>query len=182
MARPALLPSFFLATLTATSFLLGPIPGQAATVLVNGVNHNITTYEGRYSDDPSLFGLPSSGRMPWWGDPDFAEEFAFTVGDSLPGNGEQGPFFAFAEDTDVVTAIVLVLNLAGSSSEVDIGKKESVVYAVVSAQPPPTGVPAPLPLFGVEAAFAWSRRLRARQRGRAHAGSCPRTSASTSDS
>jgi MYXO-CTERM domain-containing protein len=180
MALPALLPSIFLATLSATSFVLLPIPGRAATVLVNGVNHNITTYAGSYSDDPGLFGLPPSGRMPWWGDPDLAEEFAFAIGSSLPGNGGQGPYFAFAEDTDVVTAVVLALNLPGSSSEVDIGKEESVVYAVVSAQPQPTGVPAPLPLFGVGAAFAWSRRLRARQRGRAHGGSSPRPSASTS--
>jgi hypothetical protein len=81
-----------------------------------------------------------------------------------------------------VTAAVLALNLPGSSSEVDIGKEERVVYAVLKPHQPPAGVPAPLPIFGAAASFAWSRRLRARLHNRTHAGNSPRATASTSSS
>jgi hypothetical protein len=92
MARPSLLPSILLTTLTATTLGLAPTPGQAFTLVVNGVNHDITTFQGSYDDNPALFAQPPAGRMLWWGDADLAEEFAFAVGNSLPGNGEQGPF------------------------------------------------------------------------------------------
>ena len=179
MAHSMRLPFLLLGALSTGALITTPARAFT-TIRMNG--SDLTTYDGSFNQNPGFFAPAPSGRMAWWGNSASAEAYARRAGDSLPGNGDEGPYFAYQEANGAVIAWALALNTPGSTSEVFIGKEEGVIYAIQSDGPRPASVPAPLPLFGAAASFAWSRRLRARLRSGTQPGSSPRASRSTSAS
>ena len=103
--------------------------------------------------------------MPWWGNESLAEQFATAVGASLgtPIFNTYGPSFARNLNNAGFAVYVMGEVFWPQNSSVNnfgFTTLESGTYAIATLAPPPAGVPGPLPLFGVAAAFGMSRRLR----------------------
>jgi len=160
--------------------LLAMLPAGAVLVTVDAVEYDVTVFEGRYVDHASLFDEPPVGQMPWWSDASgiLASQFAFQVYDSL-GVGSysgSGPVFAFLYDSGAGALTGLVQSLSDPNSQDILNPfgNDSIKYAVVYTPFGPTSVPAPLPFFGVIAAYrrAFSlRRILLRRAGHSGAGS-----------
>jgi hypothetical protein len=158
-----------LLTVSATIALpmLAALPAAAVTVTIGTISYDVTLFTGSYNNNTSLFQALSPGKMPWWGDStgDSASEFATQVYDQL-GNGPTsgyGPVFAY--DFDSAGVIGLSQNLTNPLVQTGefIALDTSVAYAIATPLgPPPSSVPAPLPVFGAMAAFGCSRRIRKR--------------------
>jgi hypothetical protein len=155
------------AMLVATALVgLRPQPAAALTVQVNGTNYDLELYTGSYTGNPAAFQLPANGgRMPWWGQPSLAADFAFALAAGLSPTPlpADGPLFATAYTGTDVEAAYYDLTTLGSTDVINenvaFDPNSSQSYAVVNS---PASVPAPLPLVGAAAAFSCSRRLRRR--------------------
>ncbi len=107
--------------------------------------------------------------MPWWGDRSLAQDFAASLGFSLGSPStifnpnDAGPFFAWR-----VSNLGFIVGDAEAyiGSVVTPGFLENEVFSFATASLTPqasaSSAPAPLPLFGVAAAFGMVRRLRRR--------------------
>jgi hypothetical protein len=153
---------------------LSPGSAQAFVVTVGGVQYDVTTFTGSYSNSGSKFQTPSNnGVMPWWGSATLADEFFRAVGTNLGLGVNAGantiygynaaPAFAYGNygDGSVQTKILFtdyVNYTYGTVGYGDISSTQVFVYAQATAVP----TPAPLPLFGAAAAFGYSRQLRKR--------------------
>jgi hypothetical protein len=157
---------FLLATFavlsTAAMSSLSPSAAVAVVVTVNNQHYDLFTivsaYDGAIADfDAPLLG----GKMPWWGDPNSAAQFAEEVYDSLAISSEPGygPIFAYAYDPSLAQVLgsVADLSMVGSSEYRTYARTAAANY-VFAASP----VPGPLPFFGAAAAFGWTHRLRRR--------------------
>ena len=75
---------------------LSPGSAQAYVVTVGGLQYDVTTFTGSYTDNASKFSTPPApGVMPWWNNGNLATDFARALG-SLAGypNGGSSPYFA----------------------------------------------------------------------------------------
>lgn len=148
---------------------LSATPAAAVVVNVGGVDYDVNSITTSASSQPSAFGLPPLGQMPWWGDDALASEFAFKVFNQLgPGwNADYGPVFAYAFDSPLNQMLGLAQSLTDINDQIDVtpANSASSIYAIVSSGgPPPVAVPAPLPLLGSAACWGWSRHFRQRAR------------------
>jgi hypothetical protein len=148
---------------TAALPFLSATPASAVVVNVGGNSYDVTVLNTSYDVSTSLFQLPPSGSMPWWGDDALASEFAAQVYNSL-GSGwdaDYGPVFAHSQSLSQVLG--LTQSLSNPLDQIDVSPATStpVTYAIAT-----TPVPGPLPLFGAAAAFGWSRQLRSRLKSR----------------
>ena len=139
-------------------------PASAVTVNVGGTFYDVTALTTSYKDSPGEFmTLFANGRMPWWGNSAVAADFAMQTFDSLgPGTDPLfGPIFAYQVDpmTDVVSGVYQLLSDINVQDVVNSAKTATLKYAIATPM-----VPAPLPLVGAAAGYAWSRRLRQRVR------------------
>jgi hypothetical protein len=161
--------SILLHLFVSTLPVLAALPSAAVSVTVNGVDYDVTFFDGSYDKYSSLFSEPPSGQMPWWSDPSggLALQFAFQVYDSL-GSGSDagsGPVFAYLYDASTGTLEGWVQSITDLNVQ-DIqnpSRTASIKYAILSnAIPNPEPVPSPLPVLGAVAAFRISRKLRQR--------------------
>lgn len=147
--------------------MLSAAPAYAVVVNVGGIDYDLSSSTTSLVSQPSAFGLPLLGLMPWWGDDALASEFAFKVFKQLgPGwDPDYGPVFAYALDTPQNQVMGLTQSLTDINDQIDVtpALNASILYAIASPAAP-TSVPAPLPLVGAGAAFGFSRRLRAKLR------------------
>ncbi len=138
---------------------LSASPAAAVVVNVGGNSYDVTVFNTSYSTSTSVFQLPPSGQMPWWGDDLLASEFAAQVYNSL-GTGwdaDYGPVFAHGESLGQVLGLVQSVSNPLDQIDVTPASNTTVPYAIATSP-----VPGPLPLFGAATAFGWSRRLRQR--------------------
>lgn len=145
--------------------MLSAAPASAVVVNIGGIDYDLSSITTSPASQPSAFGLPPLGLMPWWGDGVLASDFAFQVFNQL-GAGwdpDYGPVFAHALDTPQNQVQGLTQSLTDINDQIDVTPSfnTSISYAIAR-----TPVPAPLPLLGAGAAFGFSRRLRARLRNR----------------
>jgi hypothetical protein len=139
----------------------------ALTVQVNGAAYDLAIYSGSYTSNPVDFQLPADGgRMPWWGQPSLAADFAFALAAGLSPTPlpADGPLFATAYTGTDVEATYYDLTTLGITDVIN----ENVAFDPDSAQSyvvasSLASVPAPLPVFGAVAGFSFARRLRRRQ-------------------
>jgi hypothetical protein len=144
---------------TAALPFLSPAPAAAVFVNVGGNSYDVTVLNTSYDTSTSLFQLPPTGAMPWWGDDLLASEFAAQVYSSL-GSGwssTYGPVFAHGESLGQMLGLTQSISNPLDQIDVTPATNAMLTYAIASAP-----VPGPLPLFGAAAAFGWSRRLRKR--------------------
>ena len=142
-------------------------PAAALTVQVNGANYDLSIYSGSYTSNIVDFELPANGgRMPWWGQPTLAADFAFALAAGLSPTPlpADGPLFATAFTGTDVEATYYDLSTLGITDVIN----ENVAFDPTSTQSyvvadSPVSVPAPLPLLGAAAGFSVARRLRRRQ-------------------
>lgn len=157
-----------LAILSATVLpFLSASPASAVLVNVGGTVYDVTASTTSYGASTSAFQLPPAGQMPWWGDDVLASDFALEVFNQLgPGwDADYGPVFAHGTTLSQVLGIAQSLTDINDQIDVTPSRSATVSYAIAST-PPPAPVPGPLPLFGVAAAYGWSRQLRQRIRSR----------------
>jgi hypothetical protein len=166
------------ATVAAAALSLCPGKAEAFVVSVDNVDYDVTTFTGFYDANASKFQTPANGgEMPWWGNETLAKQFATAVGTNLglPFIGKRGPFFAISTgilqgrsgasrntqfasyDTTYGNPGIVYVSGASDSS----WTWASVVQATLNTRST-TDVPAPLPIFGVAAAWGSSRQLRKR--------------------
>jgi len=149
--------------------LLSANPASALIITVAGINYDVSTIDTSHASQPTTFGQPPIGLMPWWGDDILASTFATTVFNQLgPGwDADYGPVFAYALDAPPNVVLGLTSSLTNVSDQPDVfpSTTASVRYAIATSTLA-TPVPAPLPLLGAVAAYGCSRRLRARLRRR----------------
>ena len=167
-------PQFSAALLTVSASialpLLASLPAAAVTVTIGSNSYDVTVFTGSYNANTSLFQALSPGKMPWWGDTtgDSASEFAIQVYNQL-GNGPTsgyGPVFAYDLDSAGVVGISQNLTDLLVQTGESIALDTPVAYAIATPLgPPPSPVPAALPVFGAMAAFGCSRRIRKRMGG-----------------
>jgi hypothetical protein len=145
--------------------LLSVAPAFALTVTVGSVDYDVTFFNGSYNSNSSLFQNPPAGMLPWWGNDMLAITFAQHVYDKLglgptPGNG---PVFAYElSGTDILGVSQDLGDLLIQYPET-ISDTSAVKYAIATPlNSALASVPAPLPVLGAAAAFAWSRQLRKR--------------------
>ena len=139
---------------------------KAAIFNIGGQNYDVTSFTGSYDGDTSKFNTPGNGGvMPWWGNSSLAQQFATTVGSSLPGSfPPEGAFFAY--NSSVELWLYIDSSTIFNSSALSFG---NFVYAQATLVPPPSsGVPGPLPFLGAATAFGMSRRLRQRIATQSH--------------
>ena len=146
-------------------------PAAALTVQVNGANYDLSIYSGSYTSNIVDFELPANGgRMPWWGQPTLAADFAYALAAGLSPTPlpADGPLFATAFNGTDVEATYYDLSTLGITDVInenvafDPDSTQSYVLASSLAS-----VPAPLPVLGAVAGFSLARRLRRRQRPQA---------------
>jgi hypothetical protein len=143
-------------------------PAAALTVQVNGANYDLSIYSGSYTSNTADFDLPTNGgRMPWWGQPTLAADFAYALAAGLSPTPlpADGPLFATAFNGTDVEATYYDLSTLGITDVIN----ENVAFDPTSTQSyvvaeSPVSVPAPLPVFGAVAGYSLARRLRRRQR------------------
>ena len=166
------------ATVAAAALSLCPGKAEAFVVSVDNVDYDVTTFTGFYDANASKFQTPANGgEMPWWGNETLAKQFATAVGTNLglPFIGKIGPFFAISTgilqgksgasrqtqsasyDTTYGNPGIVYVSGADDSS----WTWASVVQPTLNTRST-TDVPAPLPIFGVAAAWGSSRQLRKR--------------------
>jgi hypothetical protein len=164
LAKPALGVALAMGALTA---------GQAQAVVVNvdGQDWDVTTFAGGYYENSSKFETPANGGvMPWWNNHDLAYSFTAAVSSSL---GDEGPYFAYYTDPTtyggVGTIGVFIYNsdhpmtiFGAGKHGIGPGYGGHSAWAQATPYASPAAVPGPLPLFGVAAAFGYSRKLRQR--------------------
>ncbi len=154
--------------------LLGQQPASALVVDVPGYgSFNIQVQDTTF---PSL--SPPASAMPWWNDQPAASAFATATG-SIFGSlfNNLGPFFAWGTSGSSVYMDAFCIgapcfNFVGAADSAFSFGPLSPAGSPVSELPYPwaiatrvsttSSVPGPLPLFGVAAAFGYSRRLRRR--------------------
>jgi hypothetical protein len=144
---------------TAVLPFLSPAPAAAVGVNVGGNSYDVTVLNTSYDTNTSLFQLPPTGAMPWWGDDLLASEFAAQVYKFL-GSGwdaDYGPIFAHGVSLGQVLGLTQSLSDPMDQIDVTPATTSTVTYAIATAP-----VPGPLPLIGAAAAFGWSRQLRKR--------------------
>ena len=168
---------------------IGVPPASALTFTVNNTVYRASTFSGTYNANGSSF---SSALMPWWGSQALAQAFTQAIYGPAgalvnPFNGlypssqglpnqvffpsgtlrQAAPLLAWQFDSVEITwntvyasgypaSTTLSLALGGGESDLDY----SLEWITAEEIPPP--VPAPLPIVGGAAAFAWSRCLRRR--------------------
>ena len=164
LAKPALGVALAMGVLTA---------GQARAVVVNvdGKDWDVTTFAGGYYENSSKFETPANGGvMPWWNNINLAGKFTAAVSSSL---GDEGPYFAFETDPTAFGGVGVINQLIYNSSHpmtifgagkagIGPGYGGHSAWAQATPYASPAAVPGPLPLFGVAAAFGYSRKLRQR--------------------
>ena len=136
-----------------------PDAAKAININVNGTGYDVELYTGTYDANNSYFGLPPLGRMPWWGNENFALDASDALADGLGVDATtgDGPLFAYA----FIGGDVSAAYYNGGLSQTDTTLNRTATYGwVVLTQSQP--VPAPAPLLGAAAAFSASRRLRLR--------------------
>ncbi|MFN9646108.1 MAG: hypothetical protein ACK6BG_13560 [Cyanobacteriota bacterium] len=146
--------------------LLFASPVAAVVVNVGGNSYDVTVLNTSYDASTSVFQLPPTGQMPWWGNDLLASDFAAQVYNSL-GSGwdaDYGTVFAHSESLGQVLGLSQSLTNPLDQIDVTPATSTTVTYAIATSP-----VPGPLPLFGAAAAFGWSRQLRARLRSRTNA-------------
>ena len=159
--------SFPLHLLISTLPVLAALPAAAVSVTVNGLDYDVTFFEGSYADHSLLFQAPPTGLMPWWSDPsgDLASQFAFQVYGSL-GSGSvlgYGPVFAYLNDasTDTLEGWVQSITDLNVQDIQNPSHSAGIKYAILNnPSPSPEPVPSPLPLCGAASAYRVSRTLR----------------------
>ncbi len=109
-----LLPSLALANtlgLAALSCAFFSTPAEAATVSVNNVAYDLTTFFGSYHENSSRF---STTEMPWFGSFSSTTAFAKALGGhpwgGLASNGFIGPMFAFGIDSNSLRTLATEAN------------------------------------------------------------------------
>jgi len=166
------------ATVAAAALSLCPGKAEAFVVSVDNVDYDVTTFTGFYDANASKFQTPANGgEMPWWGNITLAKQFATAVGTNLglPFIGIRGPFFAIStgilqgrsgasRNTDIASYLTTygnpgIVYVSGASDS--SWTWASVVQPTLNTRST-TDVPAPLPIFGVAAAWGSSRQLRKR--------------------
>jgi hypothetical protein len=94
---------------------LSPGSAQAYVVTVGGVQYDVTQFTGDYDSNIIKFETAANGGvMPWFGSQSQAASFAIALGGALGYSAENnigenppqtnGPFFAWAADSRVVSA------------------------------------------------------------------------------
>jgi hypothetical protein len=150
---------------------LSPGSAQAFVVTVGGVQYDVTTFTGTYTNNISKFALPPApGVMPWWGSQSLALEFADAVGENLGRPDTQpytGPYFGYSFDGALMpweqVRVCTFSNEYGANCSGTYASAAISTYALATAYTPPAApVPGPLPLFGAAAAFGFSRKFRKR--------------------
>jgi hypothetical protein len=149
-------------------------PAKAVIITVSGTQYDVRTQTIDYVSDPTKFNVTD---MPWWGNDPLALAFANVVRNSnpftppFPNTGgtfatDTSPLFAYSESAGVVNAYGSLNsgpppNTLYSDSR---ASNLSLVYAYTVPITPPSSsnAPAPLPILGAAAAFAWGRKIRAR--------------------
>jgi hypothetical protein len=176
LAKPALSAALAVGVLTAGQ-------AQALVVKVDGQYWDVSTFNGTYNANKSKFETAANGGvMPWFGIGKTALSFASEVGSSLglpnfdkfdfPASG--GPLFAYGTSFSRIGNPPVVLTV-GFNPAILLDPRPVDFYplfdatftwaqATRAALPPPSvpGVPGPLPILGVGAAFGYSRKLRKR--------------------
>jgi len=166
------------ATVAAAALSLCPGKAEAFVVSVDNVDYDVTTFTGFYDANASKFQTPANGgEMPWWGNETLAQQFATAVGTNLglPTFGTLGPFFAISsgiitDDFDTIrnTQLASYDTTYGNSGGVFVSPASDASWTWASVVQPTlntrstSDVPAPLPIFGVAAAWGSSRQLRKR--------------------
>ena len=139
----------------------GQAKALVVPVTVGGVNYDVTTFTGAYTDG-SFTSKFTTTDMPWWGDDTLAESFASAVGLSsgLDGNYDRfhGPFFAF--QLNAVPQVAVRVQWGSITPRFGVSPSQIATYATATLAP--ASVPGPLPILGVAAAFGFSRKLRKR--------------------
>jgi hypothetical protein len=152
------------AAVAGTIAMPGAAHALVANVNVNGTNYSVTSFTGSYNTNTTRF---TTAEMPWLGDMSFADTFAAAVATSLgkPNFSNYSPAFVWGVMTEQVNSSWFDFN---SNAVLSTGflLNQNITYAVIASAPAPSAVPGPLPLFGVAAAFGWSRRLRTRIAGK----------------
>lgn len=170
--------------------MLADSQAQALSVNVNvgGMDYEVTTFVGRYNDNPGIF---NQTDMPWWGNQLLAEQFAAAVGTrssfgtpNNPSVGAGGPLFAFSlTNRGFVRSRLAAVEPEGLIlTSVERRGTGPWTFSVLctatscSSAPaaPSSSVPGPLPVLGLAVAFGFSRQLR--KRIKASASSPPSTS------
>lgn len=157
---------------------LSPGSAQAYVVTVGGVQYDVTTFTGTYSDNIGKFRTPANGGvMPWWGVESTANAFAAAVGslagepNNLSGN-TFGPIFAVRfEGSSPGNVFGRYYGYNGSNAINDYYRAASEPRVWAQVSPVSTPAPGPLPALGAAAAYGFSRQLRKRIQGRFPAGS-----------
>ena len=158
---------------------LNPGSAQAYVVTVGGLQYDVTTFTGSYTDNASKFSTPPvPGVMPWWNNSNLAIDFARALG-SLAGypNGGNSPYFAlqatsgeycfedvgFSMCFPFSDVFVKFTNNFPGVSDNTFSQDSSFVYAQATLYNAPVpAVPGPLPALGAAAAFGFSRQPRKR--------------------
>lgn len=149
--------------------LLSAAPAAAVVVNVGGINYDLNSITSSASGQPTSFGLPPSGLMPWWGSDALASQFASEVFFQLgPGwDSDYGPVFAYAIDSSSNMVLGLAQSTTVLGDQIDVAPAATALvnYAIASGPlgaPPPVPVPAPVPILAMAAGWSWSRRLKSR--------------------
>jgi hypothetical protein len=151
---------------------LGPGSAQAFVVSVGGVQYDVSTFTATRAGNATKFQTEARGGvMPWWFDRALAEQFATEVGTSLgmpnsgPCLGLCGPLFAYGNGrfsgTGLGATFVQVVGADGAVRVSAVTFTSSRTWAQATLYSP-ASAPGPLPVFGVAAAFGFSRKLKKR--------------------
>ena len=159
------------ALFTTAAFSIIPVltgsPAGAVTVTVNLQDYDVTFFDGSFDNNTSLFQIPPTGQMPWWGDAtgSLAADFALQVYDKLGigSNPGYGPYFAYQfVGTDLESISQNITDPNSQNLETTTSAQISKYAIATPLFVPPVPAPSPLPVFGVLAAFAGARKLRRR--------------------
>lgn len=154
-----------LALALAASFAAIPQAAEAFSVVHAGTTYDIEIYSGSYDSQPQLFATPENqGRMPWWGNPDLADQLAnqLAAGLSLTPYPNNGPLFATAfaavNSGSEVTSSYFDLTSFGITNLVtsaEFSRDQNLSYVVTTAS-----VPVPIPYAATALCISATRRLR----------------------
>jgi hypothetical protein len=145
-------------------------PAKAVIINVAGTNYDVRTQTIDYNSDPTKF---NATDMPWWGNNPLALAFASAVVASNPFTppypntltDPTSPLFAYSFTSPNVATYGAYDN-AGTPTLYSAAQPgaATLVYAYTVPITPPSSsnAPAPLPILGAAAAFAWGRKIRAR--------------------
>lgn len=160
----------FLATFLALGSLAISADKASALVLtVRGNQYDVTTFQGSYNNDTSKFNTSPSGVMPWWGDAALADEFMQLLNDDFGYNNPSsvGPYFAYGTEflpgipdlgvPDETIGNASMMNSYGVGFRNGFTLGQTYIFAQAQQV---QSVPAPLPIFGVAAAFSCAQRFR----------------------